>query len=131
MDLDAARAAGAAMFGEKKYDERVRTVRLGPDSFELCGGTHVDQRARSGFKMMSEGTIAAGQRRIEAVTGADALAAVHRVERDLADHAGMLPSPAQLGDRIRGLQGQLKAAQQELEALRSRDAKEREFRPGR
>ncbi|MBM65997.1 MAG: alanine--tRNA ligase [Myxococcales bacterium] len=121
MDLDEARSAGAvAMFGEK-YDEEVRTVRLGPESFELCGGTHVSRTGDIGFfKIVSESAIAAGQRRIEAVTGSDAVGVVHQTERDLAEHAGLLKtSPAQLGDRIRGLQGQLKAALTELEALKS------------
>ncbi len=94
MDLEQAKADGAeALFGEK-YDARVRVVRMGAFSFELCGGTHVERTGDIGyFKIISESGIAAGVRRIEALGGGDAERWVARQLALLEDAAAALKSP--------------------------------------
>ena len=113
MDLDEAKESGAmALFGEK-YDEKVRVVSMGPFSVELCGGTHVKRTGDIGlFKIVAEGGIASGVRRIEAVTGAVALEAVQEQQELISSVAGLLKTDASnLIDRI----GQLQSHSKELE----------------
>jgi len=113
MDLEEAKASGAmALFGEK-YDEKVRVVKMGPFSIELCGGTHVNQTGDIGlFKIIGESGIASGVRRIEAVTGAAAIDHVQRQQQLLAEVAGLLKSDV---SGIAGRIGQLQTQQKELE----------------
>ncbi|MDM7860093.1 alanine--tRNA ligase [Alteromonas sp. ASW11-36] len=105
MAIDAAKDAGAmALFGEK-YDDEVRVVRMGDFSIELCGGTHVKSTGDIGlFKIVSEGGIASGVRRIEAITGAAALEYVQLQQGRIAQAAQLVKAdPNALVERIKGL----------------------------
>ncbi len=103
MDIDAARASGAmALFGEK-YDDRVRVLRMGDFSTELCGGTHAARTGDIGlFRITSESGTAAGVRRIEAVTGEGAMAILHAQSDQLNDIAQLLKGDSHnLGEKVR------------------------------
>lgn len=116
MDLDEAKASGAmALFGEK-YDEKVRVVSMGEFSTELCGGTHVNQTGDIGlFKLTSESGIASGVRRIEAITGATALAYVQQQAQVLQNAANLLKvEPFNIVERIISTQDLLKATEKSL-----------------
>ena len=122
MAADAAESAGAmALFGEK-YGDEVRVISVGDYSMELCGGTHAKAAGDIGlFRILSEGGIAAGVRRIEAVTGDAALAQVHQQQQTLQRLAGMVKSePAQLETRLQKLLDQQKELEKELEQLQAK-----------
>ncbi|MGS2720459.1 alanine--tRNA ligase [Paraglaciecola aestuariivivens] len=120
MNIDQAKEAGAmALFGEK-YDEQVRVVSMGEFSMELCGGTHVKRTGDIGlFKIVSEGGIAAGVRRIEAVTGQKAIAMMQSQGQQIADVAQLLKTdPQGLSQRINQLLEQGKQVEKELDKLK-------------
>jgi len=126
MSLKEARAAGAiALFGEK-YGETVRVVKIGDYSMECCGGTHVERTGQIGFfKILSEQSVAAGIRRIEAVTGTAALDIVTERDRLLRGVSEFLKTPPDgiLG-RLHELSRELKDARKEIERLRKGEARE-------
>ncbi len=121
MAYDEAVAGGAmALFGEK-YGDTVRVLDIG-FSRELCGGTHVARTGDIGlFKIVSEGGVAAGIRRVEAITGRNALAWVQQTRETLDQAAGLLKTqPAEVPDRIHALQQQTRQIERELERLQDR-----------
>ncbi|MDO9476233.1 MAG: alanine--tRNA ligase [Pseudohongiella sp.] len=122
MSIDQAMASGAmALFGEK-YGDQVRVVSMGDFSTELCGGTHVERTGDIGlFKLIAETGIAAGVRRIEAVTGMGALAHVAREEGVLRSVCELLKtSEDALLDRVQQLIAQQKGLEKSLEQIKSR-----------
>ena len=126
MNIEDAKATGAmALFGEK-YEEDVRVVSMGDFSKELCGGTHVDNTGKiTTFKIVSEAGVAAGVRRIEALTGEGVFAYYKEVERTLADAAKVAKTtPANLVEKIEHMLSDMKALQSELESLKSKAAKD-------
>jgi alanyl-tRNA synthetase len=121
MDFDEAVAAGAmALFGEK-YDSRVRVLRIGDFSTELCGGTHVTRAGDIGMlKITSETGIAAGVRRIEAVTGDGALAWVRAGETALSRIADMVRgSREEAEDKVRHLLDRSRQLEKEVRQLKA------------
>ena len=126
MSLEEAKKTGAmALFGEK-YGDTVRVVMIGDFSRELCGGTHVGHTGDiASFKILSESGVAAGIRRIEALTGRNVTAYYQEMEEKLAETARILKTtPASLTERAEHLMAELKALQNENESLKSKAAKE-------
>jgi alanyl-tRNA synthetase len=122
MPLEQAKKRGAmALFGEK-YGESARVVTMGDYSLELCGGTHLDNTAKAGsFHILSDSSIAAGVRRIEAVTGLETIKLTERAEACLKETAEILKTPVQdLKGRASDLVAEQKRLQKEVAALQSK-----------
>ncbi len=126
MNIEDAKKTGAmALFGEK-YGEEVRVVKMGSFSVELCGGTHVAGTGSiAAFKILSENGIAAGVRRIEALTGSGVSAYYKGLERTIEEAARVLKAtPATLVEKCGHVLAELKAVSGELESLKAKAARE-------
>jgi alanyl-tRNA synthetase len=121
MDIESAQKTGAMMLFGEKYGETVRVLDIG-SSRELCGGTHVQRTGDIGlFTITAEGGVASGVRRIEAVTGLNALAYVQNMEATLGGVAGTLKvTPAEVAARVVVMQDQVRDLEKELAALKGK-----------
>jgi len=127
MDLDEALRMGAmALFGEK-YGNRVRVIRIGEFSTELCGGTHLDRTGEIGLlKVAGEGAVASGVRRVEAVAGPAAIESVARKEAALREAAELLKiGPLEVPKRLQKLLDEQRALEKQLAELEGRLARSR------
>ena len=126
MDIEDAKKSGAmALFGEK-YGDKVRVVTMGDFSKEFCGGTHVRSTGEvQSFKILSESGVAAGVRRIEAITAGNVDAYYKNIEKELEEAAQLAKTtPQGLSDKITHMLQEIKSLQGELESLKSKAAKE-------
>ncbi|MDT3708033.1 MAG: alanine--tRNA ligase [Thiobacillus sp.] len=121
MAIDEAQKTGAMMLFGEKYGDEVRVLDIG-SSRELCGGTHVARTGDIGlFKIVSESGVAAGVRRIEAVTGDNALAYLQTREREIHEAAALLKAqPAELGAKLAQMLDNVRALEKELDRLKSK-----------
>jgi alanyl-tRNA synthetase len=121
MEIEAAKATGAMMLFGEKYGDTVRVLDIG-SSRELCGGTHVQRTGDIGlFKVVSEGGVAAGIRRIEAVTGANALAYLQQLESTVNRVAGTLKAaPTELQNRVTQVLDQVRTLEKEVAQLKGK-----------
>ena len=122
MSIDAAKAKGAtALFGEK-YGDTVRVVTMGDKSMELCGGTHQDNTAKIGpFHIISEGSVASGVRRVEAITGKAFMQRVDESNLKIARAADTLKTnPAELLSRLDGVMGEMRDMRQNVDKLKDK-----------
>ncbi|HJU04794.1 MAG TPA: alanine--tRNA ligase [Nitrospiraceae bacterium] len=122
MDVQEAVSAGALAFFGDKYGDRVRVVTIDSFSKELCGGTHCRQTGEIGtFRIVSETGVAAGVRRMEALTGSGAMAQVKQLEADIRELSDLLKvGPADIVNKTRKLLAQLKDKERELDQVKLR-----------
>lgn len=124
MTMDAARDAGAMALFDEKYGDEVRVLTMGADRFsvELCGGTHVARTGDIGvLKITSEGGLASGVRRIEALTGAHALAAVREADASLLEVCeAVRGTPQNVADKVAALRGQARELEKEISRLKQK-----------
>ena len=123
MSIDDAKKIGATALFSEKYGETVRVVNMGGYSIELCGGTHLDNTAKVGpFRIESEGSVASGVRRIEAVTGKECLADMQR-NRELvyAACAQLKVKPSELEDKIHAQVDEIKNLKRTIESFKARE----------
>lgn len=121
MDIDSAKETGAMMLFGEKYGDEVRVLDIG-SSRELCGGTHVNRTGDIGlFSIIAEGGVAAGVRRVEAVTGNNALAYMQQMETTLGGVAGTLKVlPTEVPNRVNVMLDQIKKLEKDLAALKGK-----------
>ncbi len=126
MTMDEAKNTGAMALFDEKYGETVRVVSMGAFSKEFCGGTHVNNTGDiTTFKIISESGIAAGVRRIEALTGDNVFAYYHAVESELdAAAKAAKTTPANLIEKIEHMMAEIRSLQSENESLKSKAAQE-------
>ena len=126
MSIEEAKKTGArALFGEK-YGATVRVVSMGDYSVEFCGGTHVGSTGEiMSFKILSENGVAAGVRRIEAITGLNVIAYYKNIEKELNESAAVVKTqPSNLVEKLGNMMAEIKALQSELESMKAKAAKE-------
>jgi alanyl-tRNA synthetase len=113
---------GACAVFDEKYGDTVRVVKMGDFSMELCGGTHVNQTGDIGLlKVIGESSVAAGVRRIEAVTGQEAVKYIKTVESELRKAASLLKvGPLEVSERLEKLQKHQKDMEKEIESLKAK-----------
>ena len=123
MSIDEAKEMGATALFSEKYGDTVRVVNMGGYSIELCGGTHLDNTAKVGpFRIESEGSVASGVRRIEAITGKECLADMERNRKLLYTACAELKTkPADLVDKIHGQIDEIKALKRNIETFKTKE----------
>src|SRR2546425_12127096 len=122
MDLDEALRTGAMALCGEKYGSRVRVIKIGDFSTELCGGTHLDRTGQLGLlKVAAEGAVASGVRRVEAVAGPAALESIARKEAALREAAELLKiGPLEVPKRLQKLLEEQRALEKQLAELEAR-----------
>jgi len=123
MSIDDAKAMGATALFSEKYGDTVRVVNMGNYSIELCGGTHLDNTAKVGpFRIESEGSVASGVRRIEAITGKETLAEMDCTRQRIYDACAVLKTkPAELAAKLESQIEEIKALKKAVESFKAKE----------